>query len=239
MCKLTTLCAVGLMVLVAAQDVRFTPARFRNGRVPPIPVTAIGGGEVLVELDVSSDGLVTRATPLRTTPPFTDFVLTTVREWQFFPARDVVDPDRARAGEPTSRVAVPSKVLVAAVFRPPAVLGPTLGEAPKDISSGTDAIAFPLATIAPPFPPRAFGGGVVLLEVHVDAAGAVGDVGVLASVPPFDDPATQTVSQWHFRPAQLHGAPVATLVYVVFGFRVPVGTSEYTRPVLPALIRAE
>jgi len=175
---------------------------------------------VLVDLDVSATGTVTRATPLRSTPPFTDFVLNAVREWQLFPARDVPDADRAQAGEATSRVAIESHVLVAAVFRPPSLRAPTLGEPPKDVS-GSDVLPFPLAMIPPLFPPKAASNGVVLLEVHVSANGSVDDVGVINSSPPFDDAAVKAVRQWHFHPAQ-HRRPVATYVYVILGFRVPV-----------------
>jgi TonB family protein len=215
--------ALGLWLAVQPQEQGYVPARLRTGRVPPVPVTAIGGGEVLAELDVSAEGAVTRATPLRTTPPFTDFVLTAVRDWQFFPARDVADADRARAGEPTSRVAVPSTVLVAAVFRPPSMMTPTLGEAPNQVTNPSDAVPFPDKMMPPVYPPRALGSGVVLLEVHVGATGSVEDVGVIGSAPPFDEPAKDAVTKWHFRPAQIHGSPTRTLVYVILGFRPPVG----------------
>ena len=44
---------------------------------------------------------MTRATPLRSTPPFTELVVNAVRDWQFFPAREAVNAAPARAGEPT------------------------------------------------------------------------------------------------------------------------------------------
>jgi TonB family protein len=224
MSKLVTLIALGLLAH-AAQEPAYSPARLRSGKVPAIPVTAVGGGEVLLDLDVSAEGTVTRATPLRSTPPFTELVVNAVREWQFFPARAVVDVDRTPGSVGTSRAAVQSHVLVAAVFRPPALRAPTLGEPPKDVSSGLDALPFPLAMIPPLFPPTAASNGVVLLEVHVTPNGSVDSAGVIHSAPPFDDAAVKAVRQWHFRPAQLQGTPVATYVYVVLGFRVPVAGS--------------
>jgi TonB family protein len=217
--KVAVIAIVGLIGF-AAQEPAYSPARLRSGKVPPVPVTAVGGGEVLVDLDVSADGTVMRATPLRSTPPFTEFVLNAVRDWQLFPARDVVDADRARAGEAISRVAVESHVLVAAVFRPPSLRAPTLGEPPKDVS-GSDVLPFPAAMIPPLFPPKAAGNGVVLLEAHVSANGSVDGVGVINSAPPFDEAAVKAVRQWHFRPAR-HRTAVATYVYVILGFRVPV-----------------
>jgi TonB family protein len=221
MFRITAFLALGT-ILLGIQEPSYTPARLRSGKVPPIPVTAVSGGEVLVDVDVSSEGVVTRATPLRSTPPFTDLLLDAVRPWQFFPARETVDPERAGAGEPTSRVAIQSNVLVAAVFRPPSLHAPTLGEPPKEVA-GSNVLPFPLAMIPPLFPPAAASNGVVLLEVHVTAAGSVDDVGVINSAPPFDDAAVNAVRQWHFRPAQVRKTLVATYVYVIIGFRVPVG----------------
>lgn len=210
------------LVLVTQPEAAYVPARLRDGKVPPIPVNAVGGGEVRLELDVSTDGVVTRVTPLRTTPPFTELVTTAVREWKFFSARAVVSGDAARSGTPIARAAVPATILVVGMFRPPALNNPTLGEAPTDLVSGSDAMPSPTATTMPPYPPRAFGGGVVLLEARVNAIGSVEDVGVIASAPPFDEVARDTVRKWHFRPAKVQGIPAPALVYVIAGFRAPV-----------------
>jgi TonB family protein len=220
MCRLAACIAIAF-ILFGSQDASYTPARLRSGKIPPIPATAVGGGEVLLDLDVSAEGAVTRATPLRSTPPFTELLSAAVRDWEFFPARQAAETDTAGA-EPRSRVAAPSNVLVAAVFRPPSLRAPTLGEPPKD-TSNSNILPFPAAMIPPLFPPKAASNGAVLLEAHVTATGLVDDVGVINSAPPFDDAAINAVRQWRFRPARMHGAPVSTYVYVVVGFRVPVG----------------
>ncbi|MBZ5558028.1 MAG: TonB family protein [Acidobacteriia bacterium] len=202
-------CVLG--VALSAQDA-FSPARFRTGRLPDMPALAVGGGQVFVELGVNAGGRVTDVSPLRTTPPFTDLVVGAVREWRFVPAVDEI------ASTPAG-----SKVLVAAVFRAPALNAPTLGEAPKDIASASAETAFPLATTVPAYSPLARGSGVVLLELRVDPDGTVSDVTVIRSAPPFDDAAKAAARLWRFRPARIKGTPVATLAYVVFGFPVPVG----------------
>jgi TonB family protein len=217
------LCAFALALgFVAQQEPAFTPARLRDGRVPPISIEAVGGGEVRLELDVSTEGVVTRVTPLRTTPPFADPMTAAVREWKFFPARAVVNRDAAPTGTQIARAAVPATVLVIGMFRPPAMNAPTLGESAKDLTSGSDAAPFPASTTMPPYPPRASGSGVVLLEARVSAIGSVEDVGVIASSPAFDEAARDTVRKWHFRPAKHDGIPVAALVYVIAAFRTPV-----------------
>jgi protein TonB len=201
----------------APQVPPYSPAQLQQGKLPPIPVDAVGGGEVLVELDVSEGGAVTRVRPLRTTPPFTELVMGAVRSWQFAPAREL-----AQAGGRSSRRPVSSSVMVAAVYRAPVLVGPTLGEPSKEVAPPSSAVASPALMTAPPFPPNAFDGGSVLLEVHVDTAGAIEKVTVLQPSPPFDDAAVKTVRDWLFRPAQRNGVRVPAVVYVVFGFRVPV-----------------
>ena len=225
--RVWVVCAFVLALgLAARQEQAYTPARLRDGRVPPVSVTAVGGGEVRLELDVSTEGLVTRVTPLRTTPPFTDSMTTAVSEWKFFPARAVVNGDAARSGSQIARAAVPATVLVIGMFRPPAMNAPTLGESATDLASGSDAVPFPASTTMPPYPPRASGSGVVLLEARVSAIGSVEDVGVIASSPAFDEAARDTVRKWHFRPAKHDGIPVAALVYVIAAFRTPVTSKD-------------
>lgn len=199
------------------QALPYSPPQLRQGKPPVIPEEAVGGGEVLVELDVSAGGTVTRAKPLRTTPPFTDVVMTAVRGWQFAPARATVQARGRSSSSP-----VPSSVLVAAVFRAPVLVGPTLGEAPKDIAPPSSAIASPASMPAPPYPPNAVGGGTVLLEVHIDPSGDIDEVIVLKPLPPFDAVAVKTVREWLFRPAKRDGIPTPAVVFVILGFRPPV-----------------
>ena len=170
---------------------------------------AVGGGEVLLELSLGSDGRVTDVKPLRTTPPFTETLTQAVREWRFRPAEDARTPVR-------------STVLVAGLFRP-ALNMPTLGEAPKVGALPSEETAFPLTMTPPLFPPLANRGGVVLLEAHVDRGGRTGEIKVLRSASPFDDAARRAVADWIFRPARIRGGYVLpSVVYVVLGFAAPV-----------------
>ena len=215
--RVLSLVVACILAALTQQEPPYSPAQLRQGRPPLIPEEAVAGGEVLVELDVSAGGAVTRARPLRTSPPFTELVLDAVRGWRFAPARELV-----QAGDRSSRRPVASSVLVAAVYRAPVLVGPTLGEAPKDVSSPSSAVASPAMMPAPPFPPHALLSGTVLLEVHVDADGAIENVIVLRATPPFDDISVKTVREWVFRPAQRNGVRAPAVVYVVFAFRAPV-----------------
>jgi TonB family protein len=220
-------CLLG--VGLSAQEA-FSPARYLAGTVPAVPVMVVGGGEVLLELAVSREGRVTTVSPLRTTPPFTDLVVGAVRGWQFISAEEDVP---ASAGKPASRMPVPSAVLVAAVFRPPALSGPTLGEPSRDMASPSAEAPFPLATTVPQFPPLALNSGVVLVEVQVDGDGKVADATVRRSAPPFDDAALKAARLWSFRPARVRGTPVRTRAYILFGFPVPVINVPATPATLP------
>ena len=54
--------------------------------------------------------------------------------------------------------------------------------------------------------------GLVILEVHVDAAGAVEDAVVLRSVPLLDDAAVTAVLQWRYEPTVVDGRPRAAIL---------------------------
>jgi TonB family protein len=164
---------------------------------------------------------VTKVTPLRSTPPFTDLVVKAVAGWRFSAAMaDSVGAD----GKPEGPKAVPAKVLVAAHFRPPSMLTPTLGERPSNVGNASADMAYPTGTPEPPYPPQARGSGVVLVEVRVDPAGKVGDAAVVGSAGVFDAPALETARRWSFRAARLRGRPTTTYAYLLFGFAEPVAT---------------
>ncbi|HZT76060.1 MAG TPA: TonB family protein [Vicinamibacterales bacterium] len=197
---------IGLVVASAANG--FVPARYRSGAIPAVPAMVVGGGQVLLEVAVDFDGRVDAVVPLRTTPPFTAAVTGAVRTWHFSPATET---------EP-----VASKVLVAAVFRRPALNGPTLGQQPVEVGAASDAIPFPMTIREPAYPPMASGSAVVLVEAHVDRDGRIADAVTIRSQPPFDDAVRQALRGWTFRPARLRGTPVDAFAYIVFGFAVPV-----------------
>ena len=199
----------------------FTPARYRSGPAPPTAVRAVTGGEVLVELDVDDRGSVASTSPLRVTPPFTDDVMAAVRAWTFTPATQKVKPDTRESAD-AAVTPLRSKVLVAAIFRPPTIDTPTLGEPPKNVAVPSTEVAFPISIVPPAYPPNVLFDGTVLLECRVGADGRLRDVTVLQSAGPFDRPAIEAVRRWTFRPAAREGQPVDAFVYASLAFRQPV-----------------
>jgi TonB family protein len=212
---LVAACVAACAVVELAAVDPFTPARYRTGPVPAMPLQAIGGGQVFLELTVGATGSVVGLTTLRSTPPFTQEVIDAVRAWQFLAADELTDAAVRRP--------IPSKVLIAGLFRPPALFdGAVAGEPPKDLASASDEIPFPTAAMVAPYPPTALGDGVVLVEVVVQPGGTATNARVIRSAPPFDEPALTAARQWMFRPARLGGQPVATFAYILFGFRQPI-----------------
>jgi TonB family protein len=81
-----------------------------------------------------------------------------------------------------------------------------------------------IATAPVVYPFNAAMPGTVILQVKVDAEGAIGEVSVVRDLPPFTSAALQSIRKWKFKPARLNGRPVGSVVPVVFSFPpVPVG----------------
>jgi TonB family protein len=197
--------------------VSFQPARFESGDVF-VPPPMAGGGQVLLELDVSASGEVTKVTVLRSTPPFTDLLREAVAGWRFTAAREL-------RGEPGELVAVDSKVLFAGFFRPPTLYtAPARGEAAKDLASPSPEVPFPETMIAPPYPPTAHLhlSQAVLIEVDVGEDGKATASRVVRSAAGLDAAALDAARQWRFRPARRKGVAGPSVAYLVFGFQEPV-----------------
>jgi TonB family protein len=173
-----------------------------------------------LEVSVAADGSVANVTVLRTTPPFTDALVSAVRGWRFKPAERLV-PSRT-AGAPPAWQPVAAKVLVAEVVTAPALIGPTLGELARDVAHESDDTPFPLSMPGPRFPPSARDEGMVLVRAVVDVDGRVTDARALRSAGALDSSALESARAWSFRPARVDGFSVPGVAILIFGFRQPV-----------------
>ncbi|HEX6164848.1 MAG TPA: hypothetical protein VFZ31_15880, partial [Vicinamibacterales bacterium] len=108
--QLVALAALIVAAAAAASGQAPTAPRLYDGGVAANIPRAHGGGEVVLELTIDSAGAVSQVNRVRLTPPYLDFVVTTVERWRFTPATATAD---GRVG------AVAAPVLVVAVFRPP------------------------------------------------------------------------------------------------------------------------
>jgi protein TonB len=188
------------------QIASLTP-RLQSGDPPALPPQAAAGGQAILELAVGAGGSVTEVRVLRDGPPFTTALRDAVKNWTFAAVEDA-----------------PARVLVAGVFRPPALfqVGPPAGEPSSDVAAASEDVPFPVQVASPAYPPKATGDGVVVLEAEVGVDGRLQRARVVRSAGAFDAPAIEALTRWMFRPARSGGRPVDATAYVVFGFRQPV-----------------
>jgi hypothetical protein len=141
-------------------------------------------------------------------------------DWQFRPA-----VDRSRAVE--------SRVLVAAMFRPPLVYdAPTLGTPPADLGTPSDEIPFPIESRPPRYPPLGVSDAVVLVEVLVGLDGRVREARIISGEPGFHRTSLDAARGWLFRPARRNARAVEAYSYLIFGFRRPVAMAWCSGAVL-------
>lgn len=207
---------LGLVPLASQTQPVPTAARLRAGAsVPLAPALVVGGGEVVLDLTVSTRGAVAKVTPVRATPPFTDLMSAAVKGWRF---------DGATATVKGVLQPAEGHVLVVAVFRPPQVFaGPTLGEPPAEVGPPSRSLPQPGALMMPAaYPPRAVRDGTVLIEIELSAAAVALSHRVMSPASVFDSAALETVKEWRFGfPSEPSGAD-RLYAYAVVGFREPI-----------------
>lgn len=199
------------------------PAALEGGPLPAIPVMAVAGGEVFLEVAVNAEGRVSAVTPFRDTPPFTDALAAAVKAWSFEPATDAAIPPAGQPIDDRTRRPAASKVLVVGLFRPPALFAVTLGEPPKNVGAPSEEVPAPAGAVRmPDYPVNAMFDGVVLVELRLGVDGAVKRRRLLRSSPAFDGQALMAVDALSFRPARVRGAAVPSVAYVALAFRQPI-----------------
>jgi hypothetical protein len=194
----------------------FTPPVLVSGAPSGLPgPNVVAGGQVLIEATVDTSGALVRPVVLRTTLPFTNMVLDAISRWRFAPAHG---PDREGKDQ-----LIESQILVGAAYRAPTLVnGPTLGTPPADVAGASVSAPYPVTTAVPVQPLRVISGGVVLMELSLDEAGATTLVRLVGGDSSFESAARDALSGWRFRGATVEGRPVPSKAYVVMGFPLPV-----------------
>jgi len=212
-----------VVVTSGATPGTYTPPRYRGGAPAPNQVAVTGGGEVFVQATLNESGSVVGVVPLRATPPFTESVVSAVRQWTFSPAIQEMIPESGEVPQTVAKKLVSSKVFVAAMFRPPTLAGGTVGASPADVGAPSSEMPYAMSTTMPAYPPNSMFEGTVLLEARGSSTGAIKDTKVLQPAGGFETAALAALSSWSFRPARVNGTLTDAYVYVSFGFRPPVG----------------
>jgi len=199
----------------------FIPARRLSGSLPALPPpNVVGWTEERLEVVVDATGRVQGLTPFRATPMPADAIAPALADWLFQPA-----VDRGRAVE--------SRVLVAAMFRPPHLYdAPTLGTPPADLATPSDEVPFPVESRPPRYPPLALSDAVVLVEVLVGLDGRVREARIISGDPGFHQTSLDAARGWRFRPARWNARAVEAYSYLIFGFRRLVAIAWYSGALL-------
>ena len=193
-----------------------TAPRVREINVPPIPVLAMGGGEVMLEVTVDERGAVIEVAKLRATAPFTESMAAAVVTWRFDPAIGI---------EGKQRKPVAGRVLVIGLFRPPTLYsGPAPGGQVQVRGEPSAVLPRLVAPMPVTYPPMAVGSRVVVLELAVGSQAETRGVRVVTTPSGFDGAALQSVQSWQFTSPRDPSAADPLYVYVVLGFRTPILT---------------
>jgi TonB family protein len=200
-------------------QVPFKPAEVTSASDVQFPVGSIASGIVVVDVSLDSKGDVTRTDVLRDVASLTSTATSTVRSWKYRPAS--VD------GTPLA-----SMVRVAFVFRPGVILASPPSFAPLlqegDVTPDVTSSYVPPGIVAatyPAYPIDAASVGAVVVRVTLDAGGKVAEVNAIRSFRPFTRPSMEAAKKWQFRPATLHGEPIASNITIAFVYSPPVVTN--------------
>lgn len=80
---------------------------------------------------------------------------------------------------------------------------------PAEVTSATDT----------PIPFNIFADGIVVLDVQLDATGAITKISIVRDIPPLTQAAISSVQDWKFDPASDGSKPQVSVMPVVFAFR--------------------
>jgi protein TonB len=108
------------------------------------------------------------------------------------------------------------------LFRPPAIYSAKIGATairPWDLDEGFPAL--PQDIIDPGYPPTSLATGAAILEVRVNASGAVTGIRPVGGITPLTDQAQEAVKNWRFSPAKISGKAAPSTVFVVVSFVLP------------------
>lgn len=204
---LVGLVALGLALPALPAGQAYEPPRLIKGERPEVPVRAVGGALVLLDVGVDRDGSVDGVRTLVSVSPYTEALRAAARHFRFRAAREDAQP---RSG----------RVLVAGYFRAPAltVAGPVL--APREMPQ--PQVPMPTEIVPPVYPPQAQGDASVIVDARLDPQGRVTAASVIEPAAGFDEAAVAAAREWRFEvPDDLGPRPASAVL--VFVFRAPTG----------------
>jgi hypothetical protein len=196
-----------VLSLSPVADQRDLSLHVQHAFSPAHPRQTLATGLVVAEIIVNpaTGGVQTRA--LHGERPFLISALDSLMSWRFSPP----------AG------AVHSRTSISFLFRSPVLYSVDLGEiAIRPWMPGEDCPALPQKVIDPSYPTGSQAEGAVILEVGVNAEGAVTRIETVNDIDDLTEHAKAAVGDWKFSPAIVAGKPVASTAYVVISFVAPM-----------------
>jgi TonB family protein len=194
----------------------FKPAEVTSANDVQFPVGSIASGIVVVDVSLNSKGDVTGTKVQRDIASLTSVATSSVKAWKYRPA--------SLDGTPQN-----SLVRVAFAFRPHVIMAAPPNFEPlqqpddvrQDVRSGyippgIEGVAYPA------YPIDAATVGAVVAQVRVGVDGKVEDVQPIRTFNPFNQFSLEAARKWRFRPATLHGEPIASNVVIAFVFSPPI-----------------
>jgi outer membrane biosynthesis protein TonB len=204
------------------QPPQATAPRWLGGGLPTQNPMVVGGGEVILELEIDARGGVAQVRQVRDTPPFGEAMTSAVKSWRFAPATST------GAGGST---ALAGSALVVALFRPPALYGGTTsGTPPQNRGAPSPRLPRVETMNLPAYPPNALGEGLVLVEIEMTRAAEARGYRVRSPASGFDSAALDAVRTWRFAAPAEPANVTGYFVYAVLGFRSPVGPASRPPP---------
>jgi TonB family protein len=200
---------IGWLVVAATlgadgfQPARLTECPLRM-TVPPLR----GQCQTAFDVGVDSTGLVIGVRRLCGGSPLATALGEAAARWAFEPATE-------------NGVRTASRVLVVALFRPPALFNVGPSGPPDGMVLAPEGLPVPITVQSPTYPVRALGAGVVIVEVEIDPSGEVRSARAMGDWTPFDSAAEHAAQAWAFVPGRSGDRPVPTVAYLLFGFQEP------------------
>jgi hypothetical protein len=200
--------ALGLWFVSGALLVDEIDSSLRLDRaVPPVhPGNTVDFGIAVLEIELERAADLLRTRMLYGEAPYMPRALNTVKQWRFS-----LPPELDSAS--TS---------VTFLFRPPAVYSfKPVTTSVRPWTPGQDSPALPQYVIDPGYPATSLASGAVILEVRIDAAGAVAGLETIYGIEPLIAAAKKAVMNWRFSPATIGGKAVASTAFAVISFVTP------------------
>lgn len=157
------------------------------------------------DVAVTETGSVGSVAVVQDMAPYSDALTQALPSWRFDPARE-----KGRA--------VPAKVLVVWLARPPLTAFPAPANPRYKGTVAPEYLPWPTSIAVAPYPPGALGSGIVLLEADISSQGHVTGTHRLSSPTAFDGAADDAARKWTFRPALVHNREAASRAVLIFSF---------------------